>query len=92
MTSRQSGQWKNSSTLTQTSVIEMAGWSVPLRGTFTPGKDTQYALYGGLGGPWGGCVISLEHLAPIRFEDLDCTDCSESLYRPLSHQPPLGVM
>jgi hypothetical protein len=82
----------NSSTLTQTSVIEMGGWSMPLPSPFTPRKKYPVHIVWETGWALGQVCISLENLAPIRFGDLDCTDRSESLYRPLFQLPPLGVM
>ena len=47
------GQYRYSSTLSLTSVLDGGGWSTPRPGRLTTGKETQYPSYRRLGGPRG---------------------------------------
>jgi hypothetical protein len=49
------GEQRYSSTLSLTSALYGGGWSTSRLGHFTPGKETQYPLYGRLGGAQGRC-------------------------------------
>jgi len=37
-----------------TSELDVVGWSTPVPGRFTPGKETRYPLYRRLGDPRAG--------------------------------------
>jgi len=41
------------------------GWSTPRPGRFTPGKETRYPLYRGLGGPQGRCGQVRKIVQPV---------------------------
>ena len=45
------GEYRYSSILHLTSVLDAGGWSAPRPGRFTPGKETRYPLYRRLGRP-----------------------------------------
>jgi hypothetical protein len=45
------GEQRYSCTLSLTSALDRGGWSTPLPGRFTPGKETWYPSYRSLGGP-----------------------------------------
>ena len=47
------GEYRYSSTLSLTLVLDGGGWLMPHPDRFTPGKETQYPLYRRLGGPQG---------------------------------------
>jgi hypothetical protein len=47
------GEWRYSSTLSLTLVLDEGGCSTPRPSRFTPGKETRYPLYRRLGGPQG---------------------------------------
>ena len=69
-----------SSTLSLTSALDEGGWSAPLPGRFTPGKDPVPIVQeaGWAPGPvWTGA----ENLAPTGIRSPDRPARSESLYR-----------
>ena len=81
------GEQTYSSTLPSTSALDRGGWSTPLPGHFTPGKDSVLIVQeaGWAPGPvWTGA----ENLAPTGIRSLDRPARSESLYR-LSYPGPL---
>jgi hypothetical protein len=62
------GEYRYSSTLSLTSALDEGGCSSPRPGRFTPGKQTRYPLYRGLGGPQGRSGRVLKISPPPGFD------------------------
>jgi hypothetical protein len=65
-------EYRYSSPLSLTSVLDGGRWAMPYPGHFTPGKDTWYPLYRRLGGPYGqsGQVINLMFLMKFAIKEI----------------------
>ena len=76
------GEYRNSSTLSLTSVLDWFGWSVPRPGRFTPGKEI---------GGWVGPSVGLDRCGKYTTgrRSPDPPAHTESLYR-LSYPGPPG--
>ena len=62
------GEQRYTSTLSLTSALDGGGWLMPRPGRFTPGRETQYPLYGRLGGPQRQSGRVLKILSPLGFD------------------------
>ena len=67
------------------------GWLTPRPGRFTPGKESRYPLYRGLGGPQGRSGRLQKNLASTGIRSPDRPVRSESLYR-LSYRGPISQL
>jgi hypothetical protein len=64
----QEGEYRYSSIVCLTLALEAGGWSIPLPGRFTPGKETRYPFYKRLGGHQSRCgwVQKISHPPEFR--------------------------